>query len=99
MTIDARGQQAEAGSRTRVRRLNWGCGSNARRGWINSDLTAGPGVDLVADIREGLPIESGTIDYVVGVHALQELAYTELAPALAELLRVLRPGGALRLAV
>jgi hypothetical protein len=99
MTIDARGQQAEAGSRTRVRRLNWGCGSDARRGWINSDRTAGPGVDLVADIREGLPIESATIDYAVGVNTLQELAFPELVPALVELLRVLAPGGTLRLVV
>lgn len=99
MTIDARGQQAEAGSRTRVRRLNWGCGTGARRGWINSDRTAGAGVDLVADIREGLPIESATIDYAVGVNTLQELAFPELMPALVELLRVLRPGGTLRLVV
>jgi predicted SAM-dependent methyltransferase len=99
MAIEARHERAETGAQTRVRRLNWGCGRDGRYGWINLDRTAGPGVDLVADIREGLPIESGTIDYVVGFHALQELAYTELAPALAELLRVLRPGGTLRLAV
>jgi SAM-dependent methyltransferase len=99
MAIDARHQQAETGPPTHVRRLNWGCGGNARRGWINADRTAGPGVDLVADIREGLPIESGTIDYAVGVNTLQELTYSELAPALVELLRVLRPGGTLRLVV
>jgi SAM-dependent methyltransferase len=99
MAIDARHQQAGTGPPTHVRRLNWGCGGNARRGWINSDRTAGPGVDLVADIREALPIESGTIDYAVGVNTLQELTYPELGPALEELLRVLRPGGTLRLAV
>jgi predicted SAM-dependent methyltransferase len=99
MTIDARSQQAEAGSPASVRRLNWGCGSDARRGWINSDRKAGPGIDLVADIRQGLPIESGTIDYAVGVNTLQELAFGELTPALVELLRVLGPGGTLRLVV
>jgi SAM-dependent methyltransferase len=99
MAIDARHQHAESGPPTRLRRLNWGCGGDGRRGWINSDRTAGPGVDLVADIREGLPIESGTIDYAVGAHTIQGLAYPELAPALVEVFRVLRPGGTLRLVV
>jgi SAM-dependent methyltransferase len=99
MAIDASHQLGETGSPTGVRRLNWGCGSEPRRDWINSDRTAGRGVDVVADIRDGLPIESGTIDYAVSVHTLQELEYPELAPALAELLRVLVPGGTLRLVV
>jgi SAM-dependent methyltransferase len=99
MGIEAGHQQVETGSPTRVRRLNWGCGGDARRGWINSDTTASPGVDVVANIREGLSIESGSIDYAVGVHSLQELAFPELLPALAELYRVLRPGGTLRLVV
>jgi SAM-dependent methyltransferase len=97
MAISAGHKQPEMGPAARVRRLNWG--GDARRDWINLDRTAGPGVDLVADIREGLPIESGTIDYAVGVNTLQDLALPELGPALAELIRVLRPGGMLRLAV
>jgi SAM-dependent methyltransferase len=99
MAIEARQPQAEADSSTGLRRLNWGCGDGAPRGWTNADRSASPGVDLVVDIREELPIESETIDYAVGVNTLQELAYSELAPALAELLRVLRPGGTLRLVV
>jgi SAM-dependent methyltransferase len=99
VAIEAGQQQEGTGSSTRVRRLNWGCGRDARRGWINADWTAGPGVNVVADIREGLPIENETIDYAVAVHALQELAYTELGPALAELHRILRAGGSLRVVV
>jgi predicted SAM-dependent methyltransferase len=78
-------------------RLNWGCGAHLAAGWINSDVKADPGVDLVADIRQGLPLEDGSVDYAVSVHALAELAYPELVPALEELRRVLRPEGALRL--
>jgi hypothetical protein len=99
MPLGASDQHAETSPRTGVHRLNWGCGGKSRRGWINSDRTAGSGVDLVADIREGLPLESGTVHYTVGIHALQELTYPELGPALEELFRVLRPGGTLRLAV
>jgi predicted SAM-dependent methyltransferase len=81
------------------RRLNWGCGSHVAPGWINSDVKAAPGVDLVADIRHGLPLASHSMDYVVSVHALPELSYAEQVPVLSELRRVLRPGGVLRLAL
>lgn len=83
----------------RPRRLNWGSGSHTASGWINSDLRPKPGVDLVADIRHGLPIASGCLDYAVSIHALPEIPYPELVPALAELRRVLKPGGTLRLAL
>jgi SAM-dependent methyltransferase len=96
MAIEVGQQQAGPGSPRRVQRLNWGYGRDAPSGWINADRTARPGVDVVVDVSEGLPIESGTIDYAVSVYTLQELAYPELAPALAELHRVLRPGGTLR---
>jgi predicted SAM-dependent methyltransferase len=80
-----------------VRRLNWGCGDHVAPGWINSDVKQGADVDLVADIKAGLPLASGCLDYAVGVHALPELAYPELVPALRELRRVLKTGGVLRL--
>jgi predicted SAM-dependent methyltransferase len=82
-----------------VRRLNWGCGEWTTIGWINSDIKANPGVDLVADIRDGLPLESDSIDYAVSVHSLPEIPFTEIVPTLAELRRVLKPGGVLRLAL
>lgn len=80
-----------------VRRLNWGCGEWAHAGWINSDIKENAGVDIVADIRDGLPIESDSIDYAVSVHSLPEIPFAELVPALVELRRVLKPGGVLRL--
>lgn len=88
---------ANEGGGTRLRRLNWGSSSHTAPGWINSDLRPKPGVDLVADIRRGLPLASGCLDYAVSVHALPEIPYPELVPVLAELRRVLKPGGTLRL--
>jgi len=82
-----------------MRRLNWGCGAHLGEGWINSDVKDEPGVDLVADIRSGLPLDTDTVDYAVSIHALPEFAYPELVPALEELRRVLKPGGTLRLAL
>ena len=80
-------------------RLNWGCGTQPEPGWLNSDIKDGPGIDLSCDIREGLPLADGSVDYIVSIHALPELPYEDQVPALAELRRVLRPGGVLRLAL
>jgi SAM-dependent methyltransferase len=80
-----------------IRRLNWGCGSHVGEGWINSDIKESPEVNLVADIKTGLPLAASSIDYAVSVHALPELPYDDLVPALVEIRRVLKPGGVLRL--
>ena len=80
-----------------ISRLNWGCGAAGEPGWINSDIKTGPGIQLPADIREGLPVPDHTFDYAVSVHALPEIPYPDLVPSLLELRRVLKPGGTLRL--
>jgi SAM-dependent methyltransferase len=82
-----------------VKRLNWGCGAAGEPGWLNSDLKAGPGIDISADIRDGLPLASDSIDYIVSIHALPMISYPDLLPVLAELRRMLKPGGVLRLAL
>lgn len=81
-----------------VKRLNWGCGSWVPKGWINSDIKDGPGINLSCDIlKGGLPLESDSLDYAVSICALQEVSFRDLVPVLQELRRVLKPGGVLRL--
>ena len=82
-----------------IARLNWGCGHVGQPGWINSDLKDGPDIQITADIRYGLPLDDDSLDYVVSIHALPMIAYPDLVPVLQELRRMLKPGGALRLAV
>jgi predicted SAM-dependent methyltransferase len=80
-----------------VRRLQFGCGAFPAPGWINTNLVPGPGVDLVGDVRNGLPLDSASIGYIASMHALVELPYLDVVPALRELHRILAPGGVLRL--
>lgn len=80
-----------------VRRLQFGCGAFPAEGWINTNLQAGPGVDLVGDVRHGLPLPSDSIQYIASMHALVELPYLDVVPAIRELHRILEPGGVLRL--
>jgi SAM-dependent methyltransferase len=80
-----------------TRRLHWGCGTIIAQGWINTDVQKMPGVDLVSEVRAGLPFPDGSIDCIASQHVLQELPIRELVPGLQELRRVLRPGGVLRM--
>lgn len=80
-----------------VQRMNWGCGSVRPVGWINADRLHGDNIAVTADIVHGLPIADDTLDYIVSIHALQDLPFMDVVPALTELKRVLRSGGVLRL--
>ncbi|UUX95065.1 class I SAM-dependent methyltransferase [Aquabacterium sp. J223] len=80
-------------------RLHLGCGEHAAAGWLNHDRAPGPGVDLVADLTRGLPLDDASVGAVVGIHLLQDLAWPDIPPVLAEVHRVLAPGGWLRLAL
>lgn len=80
-----------------VKRLNVGCGSCIAPGWVNADQLQVEGIDVSCDIRVGLPVDSNSVDYMVGMHMLQDLPYCDVLPVLQELRRVLKPHGILRL--
>jgi len=63
--------------------------------WRELRLDIDPGVapDVVASITEMPMLRDGSVDAVWSAHNLEHLAAHEVAPALAEFLRVLRPGG------
>ena len=82
-----------------VRRLHLGCGSVTPAGWVNADIFAGPGIDLVADLRKGIPVADASFDYIVSIHVLCELGVWDQVPVLQEIRRVLKPGGVVRLSL
>ena len=75
-------------------RVNLGCGTDIRSGWVNLDSAPLPGVDVVHAIGDGpLPFDDASVDEVLAKDVLE---HVELIPAMQELHRVLRPGGRLR---
>jgi ubiquinone/menaquinone biosynthesis C-methylase UbiE len=90
------GLDARAATRARraAVRLNLGCGPNVAPGWLNVDLQAVPGA-VRGDLSAGLPLADASVDCIAAIHLLQDLPWPDIAPALAEMRRVLRPGGRL----
>jgi len=80
-------------------KLHLGCGRRAMAGWINIDAEDGPGVDLRWDLRDRLPCAEGVAALVYSEHVLEHLEFEDAIPLLAEIHRVLAPGGRLRLGV
>ncbi|OGR40274.1 MAG: hypothetical protein A2051_07695 [Desulfovibrionales bacterium GWA2_65_9] len=82
-----------------MRRLNCGCGRHAHPDWTNVDFHAQvPGV-LVHDLRLGIPSADESFDCVYSAHMLEHLPRHNAGAFLADCLRVLTPGGILRLVV
>lgn len=59
----------------------------------NVNAVAGPGVDIVADLNEGIPFKDGEYPCVFGSYVLEHLRHARVRHFLRELYRVLQPGG------
>ena len=79
--------------------LNLGCGSRYVPDWVNVDLiSTGPGV-IPHDLRKGLPFPDDSFHVVYHSHLLEHFDRSDAPGFLRECLRVLRPGGAIRVVV
>jgi SAM-dependent methyltransferase len=71
-----------------------GCGATKQVPWaIGVDAVEQPGVDVVANLDEGLPFGTASLDHVFAIHVLEHVG--DMVAVMAELHRVLRPTGLL----
>ncbi|MEC5152448.1 SAM-dependent methyltransferase [Cryobacterium psychrotolerans] len=86
-----------AATRHAPTRLHIGSGGHRLDGWVNID--AG-GDDLALNVNWGLPFPDGSVAFVYAAHLLEHMRFRDQAPVLvAEILRVLEPGGTARFVV
>ena len=82
-----------------MRLLNLGCGTTWHPEWVNVDLTsAAPGI-LAHDLRRPLPFADRSFDAVYHAHVLEHLDAQDAAPFMKECVRVVKPGGIVRVVV
>lgn len=76
------------------KRLHLGCGRTILPGWVNLDMHAGSGVDVVADLDNcgeiALPFETNTFDEFLASHLFEHLRNP--LPLMQELHRIGKPG-------
>ncbi len=93
-----------------ARKLNVGCGLDIRSaadGWVNLDVAALPGVDVVHDIFTlPWPFKDGEFDALYAAHILEHVPHSlpgvtkdGFVAILEEMWRILKPGGLLQIRV
>lgn len=82
--------------------LNVGSGTDYKIGWINIDNNTDNNIeklDLNWDLRNPLPFEDNSVDFIFNEHFIEHLTVEESRQSLKDLRRVLRVGGVMRIAM
>ena len=82
-------------------KLNVGCGTDYKQGWINIDNNSDNNIkklDLNWDLRNPLPFKENSVDFIFNEHLIEHLTVDEGQTAIKDFMRVLKPGGVLRIA-
>lgn len=80
-----------------TRKLQIGSGPNLLDGWLNTDYVPTRPGQVYLDATKPFPFPDGTFDYIFSEHVLGEFTYPVGQFMLRECLRVLKPGGRIRL--
>lgn len=79
-------------------KLHLGCGEHVLDSWLNADLAFARPEVMYVDATRALPFADGTFAYIYSAYMIGSLAVEEAAALLGECLRVLAPGGKVRIA-
>lgn len=83
-------------------KLHLGCGTKYFEDWINIDNNSDNNIqrlDINFDLRNPLPFNENSVDYIFNEHFLEHLTVEESRRALLDFRRVLKPTGKIRIAV
>lgn len=83
-------------------KLNVGCGTDYKNGWINIDNNTDNNIDKLDinwDLRNPLPFEDNSVYFIFNEHFIEHLTVEEARKSLKDLKRVLKAGGVMRIAM
>ena len=89
-------------NRDEVIKLNIGCGTDYKKGWINIDNNTDNNIeklDLNWDLRNRLPFDEGSVDFIYSEHFFEHLTPEEAHKTIQDLMILLKPGGVMRIAM
>jgi predicted SAM-dependent methyltransferase len=79
--------------------LNLGCGTRFHKDWINVDIQSNNEHVIAHDLKKGIPFGDNEFDMVYHSHVLEHIPKNEAQNFLKECVRVLKPGGILRIVI
>jgi predicted SAM-dependent methyltransferase len=79
-------------------KLQLGTGTNVRDNWFNTDLEPQLPNVYVLDATKPFPIADNTFEYIFSEHQIEHISYADGCFMLCECFRLLKLGGALRIA-
>jgi SAM-dependent methyltransferase len=74
--------------KTKLTKLNLGCGSEYKEGWINLDIDTKWKTDILADVEKGIPLADNSIEEVFIKHVLEHLEPRKLSFVMSEICRI-----------
>jgi predicted SAM-dependent methyltransferase len=83
-------------------KLNLGCGTDYKEGWLNIDNNSDNNIDrldLNWDLRNPLPYKPNSVDYIFNEHFFEHLTPSEALTSMKDCRRVLKSGGIMRIAM
>ncbi len=79
-------------------KIEIGSGSKkGTNGWLTIDVAAG--VDILWDLRNGIPFPDNSVDHIYSSHMFEHLPYKHVVGVMKECMRVLKKGGMFNIVV
>jgi predicted SAM-dependent methyltransferase len=84
-----------------MRYLNVGCGDRYNKGpdWVNVDIESADKSVITHNLKNGIPFSDETFDLVYHSHVFEHIPKSDADFFISECVRVLRPGGVLRVVI
>jgi predicted SAM-dependent methyltransferase len=86
-------------AKKKLLKLNLGCGTDYRSGWVNIDAVAEVKPDLVHDLHKPLPFPDSSVDQILAQDILEHFTKEDVQKLIAEISRVLDVHGKLEVRV